>query len=598
MADARTLEIILKAKDDASRVVEGANKSMGLSFGKIAKWAGAAAGAFAGLAVIKKGVGFLKEAELAARDSAEKLAALWAVMENQGKGSDAMKKSMETYIDATRIAVGATEEELIPNLAILQAATGDVAKAQDDMNLALDIAKARNISVTTVTLALSKARTGVVTGLQRMGIATKDAAGKALPLEAIIGKLKDTYSGTAAKIAAVDPWGQLAQGWDIAKEKLGVGLMPLVSKFGDLMLSKMPMIGDVMSSVGSAIGEAIGYVFDLFNAVWPYLEALIKGFADFLKGPSGKGAIKGTIEGIGVAAKVLQTVFQAVWPALKSLLGVFAGWMNSPAFKGMVQAVMGALTEAVKAVKAVWDLVWPALGPILKVALKVVTALITGISWTIKGVATALTFVINAFREFPANIKRVFVGAGKWLAAAGKAILTGLKDGVMWVWDHVLKPYFNLYKKILGLIATPAKWLLGVGKDIIVGLWNGIKGGVTWLGDKIMSIGSSVKGFFKKALGISSPSKMTRDLGAFIPQGLALGIEDNLHLVRRAVGAMSTAVGAGTFSPSFAFGGAGAGSAGRTGGNVVHEHRIYLDGKELSRALGRTIVHQSRSGAA
>lgn len=69
--------------------------------------------------------------------------------------------------------------------------------------------------------------------------------------------------------------------------------------------------------------------------------------------------------------------------------------------------------------------------------------------------------------------------------------------------------------------------LFSLGQDMITGLINGIKSFLPWAGNQ-------VKGFFqglaegaKKALGASSPSKVFADIGAAIPQGVAVGV--NAH---------------------------------------------------------------------
>lgn len=70
-----------------------------------------------------------------------------------------------------------------------------------------------------------------------------------------------------------------------------------------------------------------------------------------------------------------------------------------------------------------------------------------------------------------------------------------------------------------------AKTLLsGVGRDIMAGLRNGIDAGLRWVRDKVSGIGRMIPGWLKKVLGISSPSKVTKRLGRWVTEGLALGI--------------------------------------------------------------------------
>src|SRR5690606_16043380 len=70
--------------------------------------------------------------------------------------------------------------------------------------------------------------------------------------------------------------------------------------------------------------------------------------------------------------------------------------------------------------------------------------------------------------------------------------------------------------------------LKDIGKDIIRGLIDGIGSMASAVVDKVKSIGNSIKDGFKKVLGIASPSKIMRDeIGRWIPEGIAVGIDKN-----------------------------------------------------------------------
>lgn len=83
---------------------------------------------------------------------------------------------------------------------------------------------------------------------------------------------------------------------------------------------------------------------------------------------------------------------------------------------------------------------------------------------------------------------------------------------------------------------------LAIGKNVV----EGIAKGISDFGDKIITAAlNAAKGAFdgvKKFFGIASPSKLMRDeIGAYIPAGIALGIEDNLGLVTDAMDDLSAA---------------------------------------------------------
>lgn len=78
------------------------------------------------------------------------------------------------------------------------------------------------------------------------------------------------------------------------------------------------------------------------------------------------------------------------------------------------------------------------------------------------------------------------------------------------------------------LTSLPNK-MAEIGKNIVRGIWNGITGSIGWLKNKISSVCGSIVDGFKDGLGIHSPSRVLRDMvGKFIPQGISVGIEDEM----------------------------------------------------------------------
>jgi len=89
-----------------------------------------------------------------------------------------------------------------------------------------------------------------------------------------------------------------------------------------------------------------------------------------------------------------------------------------------------------------------------------------------------------------------------------------------------------------GLLEGISK-IVEVGAEIVSGLWEGIKGAWGKLVENVTSLGSKlvdkVKGFFK----IGSPSKLfANEIGKWIPEGIAVGINANADSVNGAVDEM------------------------------------------------------------
>lgn len=82
-----------------------------------------------------------------------------------------------------------------------------------------------------------------------------------------------------------------------------------------------------------------------------------------------------------------------------------------------------------------------------------------------------------------------------------------------------------------------------IGKEIVTGLWEGIKSKSQWLKEQVSSFGNGIKDGFKRAFKIQSPSKVMRDeIGRYLPQGIAEGIEDDTDVALRAIDNMNNEI--------------------------------------------------------
>lgn len=86
----------------------------------------------------------------------------------------------------------------------------------------------------------------------------------------------------------------------------------------------------------------------------------------------------------------------------------------------------------------------------------------------------------------------------------------------------------DLFDSIVNTIKELPSKLLDIGSDIVEGLWNGISNMSGWISNKISGFGDGVLSGIKDFFGINSPSKLMADeVGKWIPEGIAVGIEKN-----------------------------------------------------------------------
>ncbi|MFE1543604.1 hypothetical protein ACFW61_24430 [Streptomyces microflavus] len=89
--------------------------------------------------------------------------------------------------------------------------------------------------------------------------------------------------------------------------------------------------------------------------------------------------------------------------------------------------------------------------------------------------------------------------------------------------------------RILGALSSLGNLLHSKGVAVVQGLWRGISSMGGWLKGQLMSFARSmIPGPIAKALGISSPSKVTTAQGKWIAKGLAVGMTGSAKQVRSA----------------------------------------------------------------
>ena len=232
----RTLKLsILADVDDLKKKLGEADKAVEDNSSKISEFGKKAAAAFAVAAAAAVAYGTklaIDGVKAAIEDEQAQLRLANALREATG-ATDAQIKATEDMILQTSLATGVADDQLRPAFQRLAVSTKDTTKAQELLNLALDISKGRGLELETVANALGRAQDGNTTALGRLGLGLSKAELSTLSFTEVQAKLSDLYGGAAAANAETfqGKIDRLKVGFDEAKESLGVALLPQVERF-------------------------------------------------------------------------------------------------------------------------------------------------------------------------------------------------------------------------------------------------------------------------------------------------------------------------------------------------------------------------------
>jgi hypothetical protein len=210
---------------------------------------------FAALAASAAAAGavLFKAAQAAAEDqkAQEQLA---SQLKATTSANDIQIKGVEDFIDKTQRASGVADDKLRPALGRLAAATGDVSKAQDLLNIGLDLSAATGKSVEAVSNALARAQEGAYGPLEKLGLGYEKGEIKARGFEAVQKDLEERFSG--ASLAKANTYegvmARLGITFDELKETVGYKILPAMTDLGNAALR----IGDAFGNKGAAGGIA------------------------------------------------------------------------------------------------------------------------------------------------------------------------------------------------------------------------------------------------------------------------------------------------------------------------------------------------------
>lgn len=370
------------------------------------------AGAVVATAAVTEGFQFLKDA---AQDAAEDEAAekIYRQQLKNAGASDDVVAAFNKQISAGMRLAGFTDDELRPAYAQAFAQSKDMAQAQKDVALAMDIARAKGVPLEQALDAVTKAHNGNTKAIKSMLPEQAALIDGAASTEDALKAVADATRGSA------DAWASTTEGqmtraqiaFGELKEQIGTALLPVLTKLAEwLTTTVIPAFQRMADWVKVHWPEIRDTITDAVSKIWGYVEpvietmqALWRQFGDNILAWIGpkleavKNIFQGVFDAIMGIFRLFQDLFTGKWSELGDDLGQIVG--------GIKQAVLGVFGSLWADLRLGVGIAWEAIKGLVSNALDSIVSTIGGLPGRI---ATAAVGMFD-------GIKEAFRGALNWI---------------------------------------------------------------------------------------------------------------------------------------------------------------------------------------
>lgn len=492
MASAREINILVRAKDQASGVLGGIS-------GKLKGLAGAGVkAAAAGIAGLGAGLLAAGGAGLKFNSDMENVQAQLMGFVKDGDKVNQMLANLRSEAATTPFSFGEMAEAMVSLTPAARQSGMDVMALieQAEILAALNPAEGMVGGAFALKEALSGDFTSIVERFNLPRQRLNELKDQGVPaVEAVSTVLNEM----GADISLVDNLSKTLTGrWSTVQDTL-MGLAATATKpifdqlsaglgtLGDFLSQNEPRITAFAETLGTRIGDAATQASGFITST---VIPALKQIGEFITGTAipalQRFADWFSVNGMPVIqsfAELVKTVFGGIASFLRehgdTIKSILQGAWDT--IKGVVEGALHIIEGIIKTVTAVmkgdWQGAWDGIKEIVSGAKGVIVSLVTGLKDAIIG---------------------IFKGAGAWLWNAGKDLIQGLING-------------------------------------IAGMWGAVVGTARRLADTVVS---TIKG----ALQIHSPSEVLREIGQFIVAGLTGGMDDKMGEAAKKAAEVANAV--------------------------------------------------------
>lgn len=573
------LEILLLAKDEASKEIKGVGKSLAGLGGTVAK------GAAIGLGAAAVGIGLVGAGALKlARDAAPiqgVIDSFAALGESAQFSSDDMLKSLQsssagmvtnndlmTSFNKAAQLVSVDFAKVLPEsmgaFGKVAAATGeDVGFLMDSYVTGIGRLSPMILDNLGIQVDLVKAYDdfAAANGLVASEL-TKSQQQTALANQANELLLANTAAMPEVLGSAEQKFKSMSVTFQNFKDRVGLALLPIFTKLIDII---GPKLAGAFETVMPAVERFVDFITQLVDVI---LDAGIASTEtqDVLANMFGEetaATIMGVIDGFLFLKNTIQDFItgtvvpfvQEHWESIKVALIAVGAILAGAVIVSGILAIVGAIAALFNPITLIigiiallavaWSKNWGGIQDKVQAVITFIRNIIsTALNWIqsfwdqhgatimaiVQGIWDTVSAIFQWFVDLVTTIFEAFQAAfsGDWeqfgvkLREAWDQIWEAIKDILARAWEWIKETVATAIDSIISFF-TDTDWGQ-VGTDVVIGIANGIAAGAQWAIDAITNLAkniwSAITGFF----GAQSYSKKMAGLGVDLMQGLGVGI--------------------------------------------------------------------------
>lgn len=419
----------------------------------------------------------------------------------------------------------------------------------------------------------------------------------------------ETLSGSFASLKATykDLLGNLLLGKDL-KGPLNNFVQSIIT----VTKNVIPAIVNIVKSLPNAI---LGALAKLAPEIGPMLTNLIVGIVSGLADNLGEmlsniasirtGLVNGLLAAIPkiieAMPKIIEAIVQGLTQGIPKLIESAVQVLGS-IVKALPQVIQTIVTVLPQIIDTITKGLLEAIPMLIETGLKLFVALIEALPQIIVTIVEALPQIITGIITALVNNIPLIIQTGIKLFVA---LIKALPQIIV----AIVKAVPSIVKGIVKGFLSLAGAFVDIGIELIKGIGRGLWEGVKYIGKSIIGVGKKIKDKFCSFFGIKSPSRLFAELGGYLTQGLAIGIESETGLVGKAMDKVNSLINPSAETElaykisdnAYKFNANSEGNLNENQGNVINQtiniNQPVTTPSDTARALRREAVMLGLAGA-